>query len=316
LGPADPELTISNLTVHTADNEDHFRFYVNDTGSASDFVRINFTNSQGNLDLDLLDSAGTVLLTSAGSTDEELISLDGVSEGWYYARVTGQSGEQSPSYSLTINPPSNTPPVVTPIDPAVAETRVHGQQTYTATWSASDFENNPTWVTVYANTTPALDGNEELLPTSLHTDGAQGFYIVNSAYLDPDTYYFYFSITDGGTTTGAWAAGTVEFVDITTDVAENSLPARTIVHAARPNPFNPTTRLRIELPEAADVRWELYDVRGRLVRTLVKGSLAAGPHERIWNGTNESGAPVASGVYFQILTAPDGRTGNRIVLIR
>lgn len=316
LGPVDPERTVANLTVHTADNEDHFRFYMNDTGTASDFVRINFTNSQGNLDLDLTDSAGVVILTSAGSTDEELISLDGVTEGWYHAKVRGQSGGQSPSYSLTINPSSNIAPVVTPIDPAGTETRIHGQQTYTANWSASDFENDLTWVSLFANTTPALDGNETLLPTSLHTDGAQGFYIINSADLDPGTYYFYFSITDGGTTTGAWSTGTVEFIDITTEVATGTPPTRSIVHAARPNPFNPTTRLRIELPEASDVRWEIYDVGGRLVRTLASGALSAGPHERSWNGMDDGGSPVASGIYFQMLSASDGRTGNRIVLIR
>jgi hypothetical protein len=65
-----------------------------------------------------------------------------------------------------------------------------------------------------------------------------------------------------------------------------------------PNPFNPTTEIKMTLPNPGHVSLKVFNVRGELVRTLVNGELAAGPQSIMWNGTNDSGSGVASGVYF------------------
>lgn len=75
---------------------------------------------------------------------------------------------------------------------------------------------------------------------------------------------------------------------------------------AYPNPFNPSTTIHYELPTAQHVQMLVYDVTGRLVRTLLRGEVAAGPHSVTWQGRDDRGARVASGVYF--LTV---RTGER-----
>ena len=87
-----------------------------------------------------------------------------------------------------------------------------------------------------------------------------------------------------------------------------------------PNPFNPETWIPYHLAEAADVTVHIYATDGVSVRTLALGHQAAGTYERrsravYWDGKNEVGEPVASGVYFYTLTAGDF-TATRKLLIR
>ncbi|MEE9270086.1 MAG: T9SS type A sorting domain-containing protein [Candidatus Krumholzibacteria bacterium] len=83
-------------------------------------------------------------------------------------------------------------------------------------------------------------------------------------------------------------------------------PGRDITRAvASPNPFNPTTRLTLELARRAVVRVTIYDVQGRLVKQLLDAPLAAGRHVVEWNATATGDRPVASGVYFMRI-----QTGN------
>jgi flagellar hook assembly protein FlgD len=70
-----------------------------------------------------------------------------------------------------------------------------------------------------------------------------------------------------------------------------------------PNPFNPSTQIRFTLPAPGPVRIEVFDVTGSLVRTLVNGEFTAGTGEVAWDGTNELGRSVASGIYLYRLTA-------------
>jgi hypothetical protein len=101
--------------------------------------------------------------------------------------------------------------------------RSHGLETYTVQWTASDPENDQTWVTVYVNTTPTFNGSQIRLPTSLHTPGSQGFYVINSSDFTPGTYWVFTEITDGGTTTGSWSQGTVSFT-VVNDACSSATP--------------------------------------------------------------------------------------------
>ncbi len=72
---------------------------------------------------------------------------------------------------------------------------------------------------------------------------------------------------------------------------------------AFPNPFNPMTKISFSLPEAQNVRLNVYGVDGKLVATLVNETRAAGLHEIIWNGQNDAGQVQASGLYFYRIEA-------------
>jgi hypothetical protein len=83
-----------------------------------------------------------------------------------------------------------------------------------------------------------------------------------------------------------------------------------------PNPFNPSTRIPYTLERPAQVTLTIYDVSGRRVRTLVDRVDGAGRHEREWDGRDDTGNEVASGVYFIRLTVAERAFTTRAVLLR
>jgi hypothetical protein len=83
-----------------------------------------------------------------------------------------------------------------------------------------------------------------------------------------------------------------------------------------PNPFNPATTIAFELASPGHVSITVYDVSGRMVRSLVDGNRPAGIHEVTWNGRDGGGAPVASGVYFYRMIAGEIIDTRKMVLLR
>ncbi|MFQ5583843.1 MAG: T9SS type A sorting domain-containing protein [Calditrichia bacterium] len=83
-----------------------------------------------------------------------------------------------------------------------------------------------------------------------------------------------------------------------------------------PNPFNPSTSINYRLPWRAFVVLKIYNILGQDIRTLVNAPNAKGLHTVKWNGTDERGFPVASGVYFYRLAAGDFSQIRRMVLLR
>jgi hypothetical protein len=84
-----------------------------------------------------------------------------------------------------------------------------------------------------------------------------------------------------------------------------------------PNPFNPSTKISFAVPEGGgNVALRIYDVTGRLVRTLVDGYEPAGTRTVDWHGKNDHGQPVASGTYFYQMTAPTFSEKKKMVLLK
>ncbi len=84
-----------------------------------------------------------------------------------------------------------------------------------------------------------------------------------------------------------------------------------------PNPFNPVTLISYDLPEPTAIDLAVYDLSGRLVRTLVDSELReGGRHTTPWDGRDERGLPVASGVYFYRLTATGESLSRRMILLK
>jgi hypothetical protein len=90
----------------------------------------------------------------------------------------------------------------------------------------------------------------------------------------------------------------------------------TSLHANHPNPFNPSTTIRYELGAAADVRLRVFDAAGRRVRTLVDAREGAGPHAVVFDGRDDAGRPMASGVYFYRLEAGAYAQTRKMVLLK
>jgi hypothetical protein len=85
--------------------------------------------------------------------------------------------------------------------------------------------------------------------------------------------------------------------------------------AARPNPFSTGTRVEFNLPDAGTARINVYDVQGRRVRTIHDGVMAAGSHEVSWDGTDDAGRRLASGVYWITLTSAGRESHQQVVFM-
>jgi len=92
--------------------------------------------------------------------------------------------------------------------------------------------------------------------------------------------------------------------------------SRVALRSAQPNPFGAETTLAFELPHTTDVTLAIYSVDGRLVTTLVHGQAGPGPVEVRWDGSDEQGRRVGSGLYFVKLVAGDDVRRGKLVVLR
>ena len=97
---------------------------------------------------------------------------------------------------------------------------------------------------------------------------------------------------------------------------ESGLPAGFELGANYPNPFNPETTIPYSLPERMHVQLAVYDVRGVRVRTLVDRELIGGPHQTRWDGRDDAGRTVASGIYLYQLRAGAREMTRKLLLLR
>ena len=117
---------------------------------------------------------------------------------------------------------------------------------------------------------------------------------------------------------GQLADGSYAFNDVES-LGAVSVETRPEVFALRsnyPNPFNPSTTIKYQLPEAADVRLEVFNVVGQVVKTLVAGNEGAGRYTVSWDATNDSNQSLGSGIYFYRLVAGDFQQVNKMLLLK
>ena len=93
-------------------------------------------------------------------------------------------------------------------------------------------------------------------------------------------------------------------------------PERLRIYNAYPNPFNPITSLSYDLPEEGLVNITIYDMMGRVVKTLVNGSQTAGFKSVQWNATNDRNEPVSAGLYLYTIQAGEFRQTKKMVLLK
>jgi hypothetical protein len=102
----------------------------------------------------------------------------------------------------------------------------------------------------------------------------------------------------------------------TPDIMYADPPKRFDLSQNYPNPFNPSTTIRFQVPQTVDVRLKVYDVGGRLVRTLVDEEKKPNVYEVVWDGHDNNGSRVASGVYFYKLEAGSFVKTRKMVILK
>jgi len=118
------------------------------------------------------------------------------------------------------------------------------------------------------------------------------------------------------TITGSCHCGKVAFEIEGAPTAAGDSPKQFALLPNYPNPFNPSTTIRYELASRTHVDLRVFDVRGALVRTMVDGVKGAGAYSLEWNGRDDRGTAVSSGVYFYRLTAGDFSDVRKMTLVK
>jgi protocatechuate 3,4-dioxygenase beta subunit len=97
---------------------------------------------------------------------------------------------------------------------------------------------------------------------------------------------------------------------------QTMVPTQIELLANYPNPFNPATHIRFGLPTAQQVKLVIYDILGREVVQLIDADMSAGMHDVLWDGTDHTGRPAASGIYFYALQGDGFRLVKKMILNR
>jgi hypothetical protein len=150
--------------------------------------------------------------------------------------------------------------------------------------------------------------------TSATLGGTSPNYTTGSAMVNMYTGIQLTSITypDGVT----WTVEDDVFLDELTGAESEEAPAAIRLEQNYPNPFNPSTTIAYNLPGPSIVELRVYDVSGRLVRTLQNGIAGEDRHEVVWDGRDDSGRAVASGVYFYRLVAGTHSETRKMLLLK
>jgi hypothetical protein len=105
---------------------------------------------------------------------------------------------------------------------------------------------------------------------------------------------------------------------LTTQVSDGipGLPRDFVLYDNYPNPFNPGTTISFSCPQPSEVTLTIYDLQGQKVKQLIQAEMPAGPHKSYWNGRDETGKVVATGIYFYQIEAKQVNTGKRSMAVK
>jgi len=179
--------------------------------------------------------------------------------------------------------------------------------------------------------------DQEAMPTE-SGNGVIEFHYLEIADIDADKNYATVGIEDHSKNEGIQYVFNNNYIDgaaelanglairFTTEAPENyvaplgsddeNVPIGFQLFPAFPNPFNPTTTLRFQLPTDMNAKMTVYDILGRKVAVILQDFTNAGTHAVQWSGTNRFGQSVASGTYFIVLEAGNLNQVQKVLLIK
>ncbi|MBN1482564.1 T9SS C-terminal target domain-containing protein [candidate division KSB1 bacterium] len=158
----------------------------------------------------------------------------------------------------------------------------------------------------------------ELAPGSHTLD----FKVIDDAKAGPTFARFRFSTVPGLHFRGLAFDGEVEDYKVKIDTlstvrsSAESIPAEYLLHQNYPNPFNPTTDIRYDVPRQSHVQLIIYDLRGRVIRRLLDETKNPGRFSIVWDGQDDSGQVMPSGVYIYSITADQYKSTRKLVLVK
>ena len=224
-------------------------------------------------------------------------------------------------FMVTVTPINDSPEPFTLIYPTSSDTleiNTDTDETYTFYWDASedvDSEVNYTATITLDYFGDTYSDEYESADSLVSISGYEWAVLMTNLNLNRWTLEYIVQATDGEYTVESEVG---EFVFENTSLStDNELtPLSFRLHQNHPNPFNPVTTLRYDLPEDAVVNITIYDMMGRVVSNLVSSQQRAGYKSVQWNATNNTGQPVSAGLYLYTIQAGDFRQTKKMVLLK
>ncbi|NOY79216.1 MAG: T9SS type A sorting domain-containing protein [Calditrichaeota bacterium] len=151
------------------------------------------------------------------------------------------------------------------------------------------------------------DGVDTLNGGVAYLDNEAGFG-VNHSLIIPITSNFYVAPLD--------TFGSLRNPTAVRETKKNLIPTKFALNQNYPNPFNPTTEISYELPKTTHVRLTVYNMLGQKVATLIDAKMPAGSYQATWNGKDEFGRTVGSGLYIYQLEAGSFKATKKMLLMK
>jgi len=147
------------------------------------------------------------------------------------------------------------------------------------------------------------------------TDRIATITVPNPEWSGAETIWFK-ACDPGGLFDSNEAAFTVTSSDVDERADDGLLPYSYLLKQNYPNPFNPQTKIEYNLDRDGWVRLEIFDVLGKSVLTSVDGYKKVGRHVVTWDGADQEGKPLPSGIYFYKITFDDFKKTNKMILLK
>ena len=194
--------------------------------------------------------------------------------------------------------------------------------------SLAAFSNSVVKVAVPMGTLAGIVRNQSNMPisgatitagaftTTSQTTGAYSMPVVPGTYTVTCTAPNYNTFTQLNVVITANQTTTINFIITPVSIEDEVQITATALKGNYPNPFNPETRISYDIKTVTPVRIDIYNTKGQLIRTLVNSVVDKGHYQAVWDGRDDMGNPVASGVYNYRMQAGDYKATRRMMLLK
>ena len=251
------------------------------------------------------------------------------SENWYGSSVvsvwvTEENGlSDTTEFMVTVTPVNDSPEAFTVIYPMVSDTfstHINSDTAIPFKWQESyDVDSDVTYkltieLEFFGNTYTEVHENITDTTISVSSNSLDPLLNVISQDIAPFTYYIDASDEEYTveSNTGTFVLSRTSLSTINMDI----IPETFALHQNYPNPFNPITSIRYDLAEDGLVNITVYDMMGRIVKTLVNSSQTTGYKSIVWDTVDDRGHSVSAGLYIYSITAGNYRANKKMILLK
>ncbi len=297
VSPVNDPPAITSAAADTAREDEYFVYHA--TTSDPDGPSLSWT----------FDQLPSWLFWNTGADTVFGIPADGINDTLF--RMISFDGELRDTLVVTLKviPVNDAPSVFALLVPADGDTATIANDSLYFAWeSAADVDSDNLTYTFYLFG-PGLDTSLSGLDTSFSFTGVDR--------LTPESIYTWYVDVNDGTDTTECSLRFQFSMPISLGINPASLiPGEFTLHQNYPNPFNPATTIRFGLPEAADIKFIVYDLLGREVDRLVDQRLEPGYYKVAWQGRDAGGHSMPSGIYIALLATPKYTKSIKLLLLK